>query len=159
MEHKSITGADNHEPKGVETATAGTVYTANGTGSGNWQSPTTGVNNANRVTLNTIIASVGGGASSAFVVSPYAGKLISMSVVLHGAITTADSIVTAKINGITVGSSSITVAQSGSAAGSVFSSSPATSNTVAANGAIEIACNGAATGAVAATVTLTINTA
>lgn len=36
--HSSITGADNHEPKGVESALAGTVYRANGSGSGVWDS-------------------------------------------------------------------------------------------------------------------------
>lgn len=34
--HSTITGADNHEPKGVESATSGTVYVANGSGSGSW---------------------------------------------------------------------------------------------------------------------------
>lgn len=35
--HKDLTGSDLHEPKGVATAAAGTVYTANGNGSGSWQ--------------------------------------------------------------------------------------------------------------------------
>ena len=34
--HSSLTGAENHEPKGVETATSGQIYVANGTGSGVW---------------------------------------------------------------------------------------------------------------------------
>lgn len=34
--HASLTGADLHEPKGVSTAASGTVYVANGTGSGTW---------------------------------------------------------------------------------------------------------------------------
>lgn len=36
--HSTLTGADLHEPKGVESAPAGTVYVANGTGSGSWLS-------------------------------------------------------------------------------------------------------------------------
>lgn len=35
--HRNLTGADLHEPKGVATAAAGTVYVANGAGSGSWQ--------------------------------------------------------------------------------------------------------------------------
>jgi len=34
--HASLTGAELHEPKGVESATAGEVYVANGSGSGVW---------------------------------------------------------------------------------------------------------------------------
>lgn len=34
--HASLTGAELHEPKGASTATLGTVYVANGSGSGSW---------------------------------------------------------------------------------------------------------------------------
>lgn len=34
--HASLTGASLHEPKGVATATVGTVYKADGAGSGSW---------------------------------------------------------------------------------------------------------------------------
>lgn len=34
--HKDLTGNDLHEPKGVATAPAGTVYTSDGLGSGTW---------------------------------------------------------------------------------------------------------------------------
>lgn len=40
VSHSTLTGADLHEPKGVSTAAAGTVYTANGSGSGTWSSIT-----------------------------------------------------------------------------------------------------------------------
>jgi hypothetical protein len=36
VDHASLTGAALHEPKGVETATAGDVYVADGAGSGAW---------------------------------------------------------------------------------------------------------------------------
>lgn len=36
VDHASLTGAALHEPKGVATATAKTVYVANGSGSGSW---------------------------------------------------------------------------------------------------------------------------
>lgn len=34
--HSTLTGAELHEPKGADTAAAGTVYVANGSGSGSW---------------------------------------------------------------------------------------------------------------------------
>lgn len=36
IQHNSLTGSDLHEPKGVASASSGTVYKANGGGSGNW---------------------------------------------------------------------------------------------------------------------------
>lgn len=35
--HKSLTGSDLHEPKGIELAAPGQVYVSNGAGSGSWQ--------------------------------------------------------------------------------------------------------------------------
>jgi len=37
VSHASLTGAELHEPKGVASASSGTVYVANGAGSGSWQ--------------------------------------------------------------------------------------------------------------------------
>ena len=42
IEHDSIPNADIHEPKGVDTATDGQVYIANGVGGGSWGSPFSG---------------------------------------------------------------------------------------------------------------------
>ena len=39
-EHNELTGTQLHEPKGVASADEGTVYTADGAGSGVWQAPT-----------------------------------------------------------------------------------------------------------------------
>jgi len=39
IEHASITGSNVHEPKGADTATAGTVYVSDGAGSGSWIKP------------------------------------------------------------------------------------------------------------------------
>lgn len=43
MRHSTITDPAIHEPKGVSTAAAGTVYTANGSGSGAWSTPPSGI--------------------------------------------------------------------------------------------------------------------
>lgn len=41
VSHASLTGSELHEPKGAASAALGTVYVANGAGSGNWQSVST----------------------------------------------------------------------------------------------------------------------
>jgi hypothetical protein len=38
VSHASLTGSELHEPKGADTAALGTVYVANGAGSGSWSS-------------------------------------------------------------------------------------------------------------------------
>ena len=38
VEHSSLTGSALHEPKGVSTAGSGTIYLADGAGSGSWES-------------------------------------------------------------------------------------------------------------------------
>lgn len=52
--HKDLTGAELHEPKGVESALSGTVYVANGVGSGSWDNL-----GGNRVTLTTLTSEGG----------------------------------------------------------------------------------------------------
>ena len=47
IQHKSIPDADLHEPKGVAGATSGTVYKANGSGSGTWEYPIVNQDTAN----------------------------------------------------------------------------------------------------------------
>lgn len=37
VQHKDLTGAELHEPKGVDSASGGTVYVADGAGSGLWR--------------------------------------------------------------------------------------------------------------------------
>lgn len=44
--HASLTGADLHEPKGVAAAASGSVYVANGTGSGTWTDASSVITNS-----------------------------------------------------------------------------------------------------------------
>lgn len=46
IQHKSIPDADLHEPKGVASATDGQVYIADGSGSGAWEYPLSGLDTA-----------------------------------------------------------------------------------------------------------------
>ena len=41
IQHKDIPDSERHEPKGVSSASSGTVYVANGSGSGEWKTPET----------------------------------------------------------------------------------------------------------------------
>lgn len=80
---------------------------------------------------------------SVFFASPVAGRITSVRIVLHGAITGADSIVTAKINNVAVTGLSITVANAASANGVNFSGTPTGANVVAVGDKIEIITDGA----------------
>lgn len=95
-------------------------------------------------------------ASSAFVASPIAGEVIAIYTVLHGAISVADAVLTAEINGTPITGISITVAQSGSAAGDRDSDVPTGANTVAAGDALEIVTDGASTTTARLTATFVI---
>lgn len=41
IQHKDIPDSERHEPKGISSASAETVYVANGSGSGEWKTPET----------------------------------------------------------------------------------------------------------------------
>ena len=73
-----------------------------------------------------------------------AGTVAKVVTVLEGAIATADATLTAK-NAAGTSMGTITVTQSGSAAGDVDTLSPVSNNTVAANTAITIETDGAST--------------
>ena len=157
-EHKTLGGANNHEPKNIETAAANTVYVANGSGSGTWTNLTASIKNANLITLCSTFTDIST-AESIFIPTPILGTVTKILVTLHGPITVANSTVTAKINGVAVSGSSITITQAGSAGGSTFTSSPTGSNTLSANNAIEIITDGGSSTAVRATVVVWLNVA
>lgn len=60
-------------------------------------------------------------ASSAWAVCPTDGRIIYVGTILHGAITGANAAVTFEINGTAIAGLSLTITQSGSAAGDVDS--------------------------------------
>lgn len=64
--HSLLSGADLHEPKGIETANPNTVYAANGSGSGSW------------VKMKSIVRGPrvdGDDSAEGFFVSPVAGTI------------------------------------------------------------------------------------
>ena len=96
-------------------------------------------------------------AASYWAVTPYAGTIAAVYTVLHGAITGANAVVTLELGGTLVTGSTVTITQSGSAAGDVDTASPSAANTVTAGQAIEVITDGGSTGTVPVDVTLVIN--
>jgi hypothetical protein len=158
IEHRNLTGAQLHEPKGCASAGAGTVYVADGVGSGAWSNLLATNRASNRIVLSHHFTDISH-PQSVFMLTPISGTVRSIHVVLHGAITTADAIVDARINGINVVGSSITVTHTASAAGQAFSSFPTGSNTLLTNGVIEVRTDGGSSTVAMASVFVVVDTA
>jgi hypothetical protein len=127
-------------------------------GSGAWQNLLASDRAANRIVLSHHFTDISN-AQSVFMLTPISGTVRSIHVVLHGAITTNNSIVDARINGIAVTGSSITVPHTGSAAGQAFSSSPTAANSLTANGVIEVRTDGGSSTVMMASVFVVVDTA
>ncbi len=95
-------------------------------------------------------------AASHWVVSPIAGTITKIYTVIDGAITVGDAAITFELGGTAITDSAITIAYSGSAAGTVDSSTPSALNTVAVGDAIECITYGGSTDAAKARITLEI---
>ena len=149
VEHSTLTGSDLHEPKGAAAANSGEIYVANGSGGGAWTA------HNNKVVLTTRSDNISS-ASSAWVVTPVAGTIAKVYSVISGVITSGDATLTSKIATVSVTNGAITVANSGSAAGTVDSATPSGANTVTLGQAIEIATDGGSTNAVSAVITFEI---
>lgn len=156
--HSTLTGADLHEPKGIGGAANGSVYVANGSGSGAWSTTptfsnyttTAALKNANRLALTMRFEDIGT-AGNQFIVSPLAGKVAGIWVTCDVAPTGSNTVLTASISGTAITAGNITVPFSGAAAGDVSSCTPSALNVVTAGQAIKINTDGGATNTVPAT--------
>lgn len=143
VQHSSLTGADLHEPKGVATATVGTVYIADGAASGAWAKvAASDVNiadagsNFTGTTVEAALTELTAGTnfpsgvfddisnpSTLLIMIPHGCTVEQIDYVLAGAITVADSIVTVtRSDGAAMGTQ--VIAFSGSAEGTRFSQTP-----------------------------------
>ena len=95
-------------------------------------------------------------ASSTFVAVPDGGKIIKIITALQGAISGANAGLSFEIGGTAVTGGGITVAHSGSAAGTIDSAEPTGANQVEEGGSIEMITDGASTGAKKLNVTFVI---
>jgi hypothetical protein len=154
IEHSALTGSQLHEPKGAATAAAGTVYVANGNGSGTWLDPLDEVYNLNTFTQDSILTDISA-ASSVYFNVPIKATLTRMSVILYGVVD-ANTVLTVFINGVLF-AQSLTVVAAGSSEGQKQSLTINTSNTIPAGGIVKITSNGAATASVRADVQLELS--
>lgn len=95
-------------------------------------------------------------ASSVWVVPGFRGKIKKAWVTINGAITTANSVLTIEIGGVAVTGATLTIVQSGSAAGDVASATPTALNTFNVDQAIEIITSGASETTRIGTITLQV---
>jgi hypothetical protein len=98
-----MTGLDLHEPKGVETASAGTVYVADGSGSGTWVDPLSTVTNLNAFDANGVIEDVSSPNSEYRVRFARACTLTDVYLVMSGPITGTDSVISLYRDGVLLG--------------------------------------------------------
>jgi hypothetical protein len=162
VNHKDLTGVSLHEPKGVAAASANTVYVANGSGSGTWEKVdkdainTSSIKDLNKIYLTYTIPDISA-AGSHFVVTPIAGDIAKIYSTINNAITSANCGLTFEIGGTLVTNGAITIAHSGSAAGTVDNSTPSGQNTLTAGQAIEIITDGASSTSCRGTITFELD--
>lgn len=165
IQHVSITDPQIHEPKGASTASSGTVYIANGTGSGAWQVvPVASLNwaaiqaeiNADLLSgdidvmgdlyLTAVINDI---STAGSVIIPVIDSctIVGASVVLGGAITVADALVSFKNSAGAGMGTAVTVPFTASAKGNQFAFTATGNNVITGPSWIEVETNGGSTDA------------
>lgn len=177
VEHVSLTDPNLHEPKGVALATSGTVYVANGVGSGSWQTPpATGVglvdsagrfvgNNVEEalselwegsVCLTATLADVSS-SSSILIPIPYSVSVVSIDMVLGGSITSTDATVSVlRSDGASMGDQIIPYLSSTEGSSVQFIPTGNSSLDYSTHKYIKISSNGASTGSIPLYITINL---
>ena len=160
--HNTLTGADLHEPKGVESASAKTVYVANGSGSGAWtkqaavdvtvsdpQSVFTGNNVEDALyELYQGVFLIEGSIPDVSNIDklllpiPFSCEVLSLKMILADAISVADTVITVtRSDGAAMGTQ--TIVASGSAEGNSYTFTPTGNETFtgAVHHYIKCVCN------------------
>lgn len=145
--HADLTGANLHEPKGADSASADTVYIADGLGSGTWdkigadQIDTTTIFNLNKFSLAVTFPDIGT-SSSIYVPISVDCILKKVTTAIQASIAGSNTVLTvANYAGTTIGT--ITIAYTGSAAGDIDVLSAASNNDFLANTYLKITTDGA----------------
>lgn len=153
VQHKNLTGADLHEPKGVATAGAGTVYEADGAGSGSWVDPLINLNNENLVVATGQIADLSTPNDYCVIPAPLGCTAVRVAVVARANFTGAPNVITAEVvsAGTALGAGTATDLSismtNGSGAHAVFSGTISSNNSLTTSQAIIIKTDGGGTGA------------
>lgn len=140
--HKDLTGAEVHEPKDIDIASAGDVYMADGSGSGSWEPAYQGILAINQYWLNAEMQDISAASNRVYFYVPVTSEIVSLSAILNGAITTANATLSIYVNGVLF-ADDLDVPFAGSTAGSVASVNVITANTVNAGSVIEVRSDGA----------------
>jgi hypothetical protein len=148
-QHSEISDPDIHEPKGITTAAAGTVYKADGSGSGDWELPTV----SERLVFCAVINDVST-AGSVYIPIPLACTILGATTVLGGTISGANSSITFFNGAATSLGSAMTVTQSGSAAGDIDTFTATTNTAMTANSYVKVTTDGGSTGTVPLFITI-----
>ena len=154
-EHKNLTGTSLHESKGVDAASSGQVYIANGLGSGVWTDKNADNLVFNKYTLQDIMTDIGTANDNVYFHIPYKSNIFSLTIILYGAIAAANAIVSIYVNGV-VRPETLTCSFAGSTAGSKFTLSSYAAHTINANDTIEIKTDGGPSGVTKAAISLTL---
>lgn len=162
--HSTLTGVDNHEPKGVEAATSGQIYIANGSGSGVWSSPpassVTVLDTANVFTgtnVETVLYELYqtrhliegvftdvSNVETLLLPIPFNCQVLQIKMILANSITVANSVVTVtRSDGAAMGTQ--TIAFTGSAEGTTFTFVPSGNDTFVGHNYIKLVSDGGAT--------------
>jgi len=115
----------------------------------------TGTQVGNKVYLTAEIADIST-AGSYWIVVPVKGNITKIYSVIDGAITGADAVLSFEIAGTPITGGNITIANVGSAAGVVDSSTPSAANAITAGAALELITDGASTNTVTSKLTIEI---
>jgi len=124
VNHSALSDPYLHEPKGASTAAAGDVYVADGAGSGTWEDHRRSVFNVHIHDISVV--------SSIYLPMPFAGAVSRVTSCIEGAIAGSDLVFTIK-NSSAATMGTLTVTQSGSAAGDIDFVNPSSNNTVTDN--------------------------
>lgn len=145
-EHSDLTGNSLHEPKGVDNASAGEAYIADGNGTGTWTNPLSSVKNLNIFTVEGRMADVSTAGSNVYFPVYRAATLNIINLVISGPITTANAVISIYKNGVLQGQT-VTINFSGSTAGKIFTLNLNPTYTFAAGDVIELRTDGGSTDA------------
>ena len=146
VEHVDIPDGERHEPKGASTATIDQVYASNGAGSGTWR--------AIYFQDTVVMADV---SAPGFEIIPIPQNCIidSITYVLHGAITVANSTMTVTRGGDAASLGTQVIAFTASAEGTTFTQTPSGNNTLTATHKyLKIASDGGSTTTIKMSITI-----
>lgn len=144
IQHSNLAGIELHEPKGADAASANTVYVFDGSGSGN-SLPL-------EYSISGVIPDIST-SSSILLPLPHAGRVSKVIVVLGGAITASDVIITVEDEGAsTLGT--LNVLEASSSEGDVYTLN--LSDSVSGDSYLKVSTNGASNGSVSLFVTAVI---